>query len=112
MPIRKFAAIALALATLALIPSVAGADTGNGANAMTVAFSCNGQPLTFLVQNRGIFGAAKVLETGQTFIATSFTRDGNVLAAKQGPTPPDQVTCTTIPSGDLAVTGFFVPPTS
>ena len=55
---------------------------------------------------------AYVVETGKTFVPTSFAFNGAVLAAKQGPLPQDQVTCTeTLPDGTLAVTGFFVPPT-
>ena len=109
---RKLAATALGLATLALVPSTAGADPGTGANATTFPASCDGQPLTFLVENRGIFGTAKILETGETFIPTSFTLNGNLLAAKNGPTSPDQVTCTATTGGALVVTGFFMPPAS
>ena len=113
MSIRKLAATGMGIAALALVPSAAGADPGNGANAMTLAFSCDGQPLTFLIDNRGIFGAAKVLETSNTFIATSFTLNGSLLASKPGPASREQIACTaTTPNGNLVVTGYFVPPTS
>jgi hypothetical protein len=108
MSIRKLGLAALGSAAIALAPGTAAADSTNGSKAITLGFSCDGQPLTFLIQGPGRFIAAKVLETGNTFIATSFTRNGTVSAEKQGPASQDQVTCT---NGYLVVTGFFVPPT-
>jgi hypothetical protein len=111
MSTRKLTATGLGIAALALVPGAvsASADPGNGANATTFPVSCNGQPLTFVVENVGIFGTAKVLETGSTFIATSFTLNGTPLSAKTDPTSAGQVTCTAITDGALVITGFFVP---
>jgi hypothetical protein len=45
-------------------------------------------------------------------VPTSFTFNGTLLAAKQGPLPQTQVTCTeTLPGGTLTLTGYFVPHT-
>ncbi len=111
MSTRKLASAALGVAVLALTPAAAVADSTSGAEAMTLGVSCSGQPVTFLVQGLGIFATAKVLATGSTFVPTSFTLNGTVLQAKQGPGPPNQVTCTTVaPAGTLVITGFFVPP--
>jgi hypothetical protein len=114
MTLRKDARIAFVVAAmLALVPAAAKATPGSGAPANAIPFSCDGQPLTLVVESLGIFGTAHVVETGQTFVPTSFTLDGRVLSAKAGPLPQTQVACTTLtPGGELVVTGFFVPPTS
>ena len=111
MSTRNLSCAALSAAILVLAPSAAAADSANGAKAITLSVSCNGQPLTFLVQGPGIFATAKVLETGSTFVPTSFTLNETILQAKPAPVLPGQVTCTTTePDGALVVTGFFVPP--
>jgi hypothetical protein len=114
MTLRKTSLIAfVAAALVTLAPAAAKATPGSGANANTIPFSCDGQSRTLVVESLGIFGAAYVVETGQTFVPTSFTFNGNVLSAKAGPLPQTQVTCTTTtPGGVLVVTGFLVPPSS
>jgi hypothetical protein len=113
MPLKRHTAAALVtLGMLLLGPAAANATPGSGAPAATIPFSCDGQPLTFVIESVGIFGTAYVAETGQTFVPTSFTLDGRVLSAKAAPLPQAQVSCTTTtPGGQLVVTGFFVPPT-
>jgi len=111
---RKVLAAAAAAGVLALAPGVAEATPGSGSPSFTLPFSCDGQALTFDVENLGIFGTAYVVETGQMFVPTSFTLNGTPLSAKQGTVPLAQVTCTTTQApagGTLVVTGFFVPPT-
>jgi hypothetical protein len=106
-------AAALATVVMLALPSVAQATPGNGGiPTLILPFSCDGQALTFIVQGGfGDYSAAYVVETGDFFIPTSFTLDGTLLRAKQGPTPQDQVTCTTTrDGGTLSVTGYFVPP--
>jgi hypothetical protein len=112
IPKRNAVAALAALAMLVLAPAAANATPGSGAPTATITFSCDGQPLTFVVESRGIFGTAYIDETGQTFVPTSFTLDGQVLSAKAAPLPQAQISCTTsTPGGELVVTGFFVPPT-
>jgi hypothetical protein len=109
---RKFVAAVMAVVALVLVPSVAQATPGTGAATLTHSFSCEGQALTFVIEGGpGNWSTAYVVETGKTFVPTSFAFNGTVLAAKQGPLPQEQVTCMeTLPDGKLAVTGFFVPP--
>jgi hypothetical protein len=96
-----------------LLPSVAQATPGNGAAAVFHSLACDGQALTFVIEGgNGFWSTAYVVETGKTFVPTSFTFDGILLGAKQGPFPLEQVTCTeTFQGGTLTLTGFFVPPT-
>jgi hypothetical protein len=48
---RKFVGGVVTLGVLALVPSVAQATTpGNGAATLTHSFSCDGQPLTFVIE--------------------------------------------------------------
>ena len=109
--IKRHALALVTVAMLALVPAAANATPGSGAPATTISSSCDGQPLTFVVESVGIFGTAYVVETGQTFVPTSFTLDGRVLSAKVAPLPQEHVSCTTnTPRGELVVTGFFVPP--
>jgi hypothetical protein len=112
---RMVLAAVASAGALALVPGVAGATPGNGSPAFTVPFTCDGQPLTFVVENLGIFGTAYVVETGQMFVPTSFTLNGRLLSAKEGTVPLPQVTCITPQApagGTLVVTGYFVPPTN
>jgi hypothetical protein len=111
--ICKFVAAVVTVGVLVLVPSVAQATPGNGAAARIHSFSCDGQALTFVIAGGpGNWSTAYVVETGRTFVPTSFAFDGIVLAAKEGPLPQDQVACMeTLPEGTLTITGFFVPPT-
>ena len=110
---RKIVAAVATAGVLVLASSVAQATPGNGAAALSHSFVCDGQALTFVIEGgNGSWSTAYVVETGKTFVPTSFAFDGTLLGAKQGPLPQEQVTCMeTLPDGKLAVTGFFVPPT-
>jgi hypothetical protein len=107
------AAVIVTAGMLALGPSAAQGTPGNGAAALTHSFSCDGQPLTFVIEGgNGLWSTAYVVETGKTFVPTSFAFDGTLLGAKQGPLPQEQVTCTeAFQGGTLTLTGYFVPPT-
>ena len=109
---RNFVAAVVTVGMLVLAPSVAHATPGNGAAARTHSFVCDGQALTFVIEGgNGNWSTAHVVETGKTFVPTSFAFNGTVLAAKQGPLPQAQITCTeTLSDGTLTLTGFFVPP--
>jgi hypothetical protein len=110
---RVLAAIIAIMAMLAAASSAAQATPGNGAATHFHSFVCDGQLLTFIIEGgTGNWSPAYVVETGKTFVPTSFTFNGTLLAAKRGPLPQTQVTCTeTLPDGTLTLTGYFVPPT-
>jgi hypothetical protein len=107
------AAVVATVGIFGLASSVAQATPGNGAAALTHSFLCDGQALTFVIEGgNGFWSTAYVVETGETFVPTSFTFDGTLLGAKQGPLPQEQVTCTEpFQGGTLTLTGYFVPPT-
>jgi hypothetical protein len=107
-------AIAAILLMVLCSSGVASATPGNGTTALTLSVSCDGQPLTFIVEgSRGVFATAYVVETGQLFVPTLFTFNGTVTASHPSPVPANEVTCTaTIGGGTFSVTGYFVPPTA
>ena len=98
------------LVAFGLSGDTAAADPGNGA--LTFTATCDGQPLTFVDQASGTWASVKVSETGATFIPTSLTLNGRLVASHPATAPFPEVTCTTTshPEGTLTFTGFFVPP--
>lgn len=111
--LRKAVAAAAALVAMMLAPSVAGATPGGGSASQTLPVVCDGHALTFVVEGSpGHFSTSYVVETGQTFVPTSFTINGTPGDTKGGTAPLPQVTCTSSNQfGTLVITGFFVPPT-
>lgn len=60
----------------------------------------------------GTWASVKVSGTGGTFIPTSLTLNGRLVARHPATAPFPEVTCTTTshPEGTLTFTGFLVPP--
>jgi hypothetical protein len=99
--------IALAVA-FGLACGTAAADSSG---ARTYTAICDGQPVTFEDQAFGTWASAKVYGTHTTFIPTSLTLNGHLVASHPATAPFPEVTCTTShPEGTLTFTGFFVPP--
>ena len=98
------------IAAFGLSSGTAIAAYGNGA--VTFAATCDGQSLTFVDEASGIWGSVKVSGTQTTFIPTSLTLNGHLVASHPATAPFPEVTCITTshPEGTLTFTGFFVPP--
>ena len=88
-----------------------GTAAADSAGAPTYTAICDGQPVTFADQASGTWASVKVYGTHTTFIPTSLTLNGNLVASHSATAPFPEVTCTTShPEGTLTFTGFFVPP--
>ena len=111
--LRRAAARCVGLALLAVFGLSSGtAEAAYGNGAITLTVTCDGQPLTFVDEASGIWGSVKVFGTQTTFIPTSLTLNGHLVASHPATAPFPEVTCTTTshPEGTLTFTGFFVPP--
>ena len=108
---RRTCCVGLALlAAFGLSCGTAAADYGNGALIFTA--TCDGQPLMFVDEASGTWASVKVSGTRTTFIPTSLTLNGRLVASHPATASFPEVTCTTTshPEGTLTFTGFFVPP--
>ena len=88
-----------------------GTAAADSAGAPTYTAICDGQPVTFVDQAFGTWASVKVDGTQTTFVPTSLTLNGHLVASHPATAPFPEVTCTTShPEGTLEFTGFFVPP--
>jgi hypothetical protein len=115
---------AAAVAWLALSAATAAAD---GPPLPPIPATCEGEAVLLLPEGRGLFAAARVLDTNRVMVPLSFTRvftlDGEVVGVRQLATKSadpgiETVTCSFVQSVDeqtgvvttLVVTGFVRPP--
>ena len=111
--LRRAAARCVVLALLAALGLSSGtAAAADGKGALTFTATCDGRPLTFVDEASGIWASVKVSGTQTTFIPTSLTLNGHLVASHSATAPFPEVTCITTshPEGTLTFTGFFVPP--
>lgn len=101
------------IALVAAFGLSSGTAAAESADTLTYTAICDGAPVTFADHAFGMFASVKVDGTQTTFIPTSLTLNGHLVASHPATAPFPEVTCTTShPEGTLTFTGFFVPPHS